>query len=192
MVFNSGLRWGVQRSGSKEGVPELWDCALWALWHCISGSRVSPVEHTIVTLLDSCCHFGRISNCKWLNVLFDEICWEIPTLNWTGSILLLFDTLIRGVPSAESSRSVRGLGKGVSGKPYPCLCNARRPRLEPRTFRSQAVRLYRLHRARPSSSYASMFLKMLPPCALRYICIYTVSTLIFLKATFGSSFKEVI
>jgi len=35
-----------------------------------------------------------------------------------------------GVPSAESSRSVRGLGKGVSGKPYPCLCNARRPRLE--------------------------------------------------------------
>ena len=35
-------------------------------------------------------------------------------------------------PSAESSRSVRGLGKGVSGKPYPRLCNARRPRLEPR------------------------------------------------------------
>ncbi|XP_066361885.1 uncharacterized protein [Miscanthus floridulus] len=27
----------------------------------------------------------------------------------------------------------------VSGKPYPRLCNARRPRLEPRTFRSQAV-----------------------------------------------------
>ena len=36
---------------------------------------------------------------------------------------------------------MRGLGKGVSGKPYPCLCNARRPRLEPGTFRSQAVRL---------------------------------------------------
>ena len=53
-------------------------------------------------------------------------------------------------PSAESSRSVRGLGKGVSGKPYPRLCNARRPRLEPGTFRSQAVRLYRLHQARPS------------------------------------------
>ena len=31
----------------------------------------------------------------------------------------------KGVPSAESSRSVRGLGKGVSGKPYPRLCNAR-------------------------------------------------------------------
>jgi len=30
----------------------------------------------------------------------------------------------KGVPSAESSRSVRGLGKGVSGKPYPRLCNA--------------------------------------------------------------------
>ena len=41
-----------------------------------------------------------------------------------------------GVPSAESSRSVQGLGKGVSGKPYPRLCNARRPRLEPGTFRS--------------------------------------------------------
>ena len=56
----------------------------------------------------------------------------------------------KGVPSAESSRSVRGLGKGVSGKPYPRLCNARRPRLELGTFRSQAVRLYRLHQARPS------------------------------------------
>ena len=32
-----------------------------------------------------------------------------------------------GVPSVESSRSVWGLGKGVSGKPYPRLCNARRP-----------------------------------------------------------------
>ena len=42
----------------------------------------------------------------------------------------------RGVPSAESSRSVQGLGKGVSGKPYPRLCNARRPRLEPGTFQS--------------------------------------------------------
>ncbi|XP_066368759.1 uncharacterized protein [Miscanthus floridulus] len=45
----------------------------------------------------------------------------------------------RGVPSAESSRSVQGLGKGVSGKPYPHLCNARRPRLEPGTFWSQAI-----------------------------------------------------
>jgi len=44
--------------------------------------------------------------------------------------------LKKGVPSAESSRSVWGLGKGVSGKPYPRLCNARRPRLEPGTFRS--------------------------------------------------------
>ena len=60
------------------------------------------------------------------------------------------DLLLKGVPSAESSRSVRGLGKDVSGKPYPRLCNARRPRLEPGTFRSWAVRLYRLHQARPS------------------------------------------
>ena len=59
-------------------------------------------------------------------------------------------TIKRDVPSAESPHSVRGLGKGVSGKPYPRLCNARRPRLEPKTFRSQAVKLYRLHQARPS------------------------------------------
>ena len=46
---------------------------------------------------------------------------------------------------------MRGLGKGASGKPYPRMCNARRSRLEPGTFRSQAVRLYRLHQARPSA-----------------------------------------
>jgi hypothetical protein len=40
----------------------------------------------------------------------------------------------KGVPSAERSRSVRGMGKGVSGKPYPRLCNTRRPRHEPGTF----------------------------------------------------------
>ena len=55
----------------------------------------------------------------------------------------------KGVPSAESSRSVRGLGKGVSGKLYPRLCNARSLRLEHGTFWSQAVRLYRLHQACP-------------------------------------------
>ena len=59
----------------------------------------------------------------------------------------------KDVPSAESPRFVRGLGKGVSGKPYPRLCNARRLRLEPGTFLSQAVRLYRLHQARPSDSH---------------------------------------
>ena len=62
----------------------------------------------------------------------------------------------KGVPSAESFRSVQGLGKGVSGKPYPRLCNARRPRLEPGTFRSQVVRLYRLHQARPSEHNKKM------------------------------------
>ena len=61
-----------------------------------------------------------------------------------------FLTTLKGVPSAESSHSVRGLGKGVSDKPYPRLCNARRPRLEPGTFRSQTVRFYRLHQAHPS------------------------------------------
>ena len=59
----------------------------------------------------------------------------------------------KGVPSAESSRSVRGLGKGVSDKPYPRLCNVRRPRLEPGTFRSQTIRLYRLHQTHPSYTY---------------------------------------
>jgi len=29
---------------------------------------------------------------------------------------------IKGRTSAENSRSMRGLGKGVSGKPYPRLC----------------------------------------------------------------------
>ena len=70
-------------------------------------------------------------------------------------------TVKKGVPSAESSRSVRGLGKGVSGKPYPRLCDARRPRLEPGTFRSQAVRLYRLHQARPSKASNSELIKLI-------------------------------
>ena len=51
----------------------------------------------------------------------------------------------RGVSRAKSSRSVRGLGKDISSKPYPRLFKARRLRLEPGTFQSQAVRLYRLH-----------------------------------------------
>ncbi|XP_066309083.1 ATP synthase subunit epsilon, mitochondrial-like isoform X1 [Miscanthus floridulus] len=46
----------------------------------------------------------------------------------------------------KSSRSVRGLGKGVSGKPYPRLCNARRPRLEPGTFRSQALSAQKMNK----------------------------------------------
>ncbi|XP_066388256.1 uncharacterized protein [Miscanthus floridulus] len=56
----------------------------------------------------------------------------------TGNQNKKSQTTTEGVPSAESSRSVQGLGKGVSGKPYPRMCNARRPRLEPGTFRSQA------------------------------------------------------
>ena len=47
---------------------------------------------------------------------------------------------------------MRGLEKCASGKPYTRLCNARRPRLEQETFRLKAVRLYRLHQARPSTS----------------------------------------
>jgi len=71
-------------------------------------------------------------------------------IRWEPNKCTFIQISLKGVPSAESSRSVRGLGKGVSGKPYPRLYNARRPRLEPGTFRSQAVRLYRVHQARPS------------------------------------------
>ena len=71
----------------------------------------------------------------------------VPLISTKISISIIL--LIMGVPGAESSRSVRGMGKGVSGKPYHRLCNVRRPRLGPGTFRSHAVRLYRLHQARP-------------------------------------------
>jgi len=83
----------------------------------------------------------------WAQVIQKDI-HAFETFQTTLFIRLLI--IKKGVPSAESSRSVRGLGKGVSGKPYPRLCDARRPQLEPGTFRSQAVRLYRLHQARPS------------------------------------------
>jgi len=68
-------------------------------------------------------------------------------------MLVLFSiNLVKG----RTQSFVRGLRKGVSGKPYPHLCNAMRPRLEPETFRSQAVRLYRLHQARPSKIRGSI------------------------------------
>ena len=83
----------------------------------------------------------------FVDVDVDEInglCWvstlAYPNLLGIKRICLLMLNK-RGVPSAESSRSVRGLGKGVSGRPYPRMCNARRPRLKPGTFRSQAARL---------------------------------------------------
>jgi len=91
--------------------------------------RCAPLWYLVKKMRCSC-----ITWYKWLVVRLSD-----PKHHWK-----------KGVPSAESSCSVRGLGKGVSGKPYPRLCNARRPRLEPGTFRSQAVRLYRLHQARPS------------------------------------------
>ncbi|XP_066376600.1 polyadenylate-binding protein 1-like isoform X1 [Miscanthus floridulus] len=46
---------------------------------------------------------------------------------------------VRSIYVGNRAPAMRGLGKGVSGKPYPRLCNARRPRLEPGTFQSQAV-----------------------------------------------------
>ena len=56
---------------------------------------------------------------------------------------------------------MRGLRKGVSGKPYPRLCNTRRLRLEPGTFRSQAVRLYRLHQAQIACLCACVITRLL-------------------------------
>jgi len=47
----------------------------------------------------------------------------------------------KGAPSAESSRSVRGLGKSVSDKPYPSLCNAKRPRLKSGTIGGKTLPL---------------------------------------------------
>jgi hypothetical protein len=63
-----------------------------------------------------------------LNVTFQEIKIKIffeqlamPRLSWHGYFFFILRVLDQfyftktGVPSAESSRSVRGLGKGVSG-----------------------------------------------------------------------------
>ncbi|GJM86311.1 hypothetical protein PR202_ga02160 [Eleusine coracana subsp. coracana] len=68
-------------------------------------------------------------------------------------LVILKNFILKAVPSAESSRTVRGLGKGFSGRPYPRLCNAGRPRLEPGTCWLQAIskqilmvdEVYRLH-----------------------------------------------
>ena len=89
------------------------------------------------------CHSSYLSS-MYRDLLAFALYFDFSLLNMT----VIEDT--EGRTSAESSRSVRGLGKDASGKPYPRLCNTRRPRLEPGTFRSQAVRLYRLHQARPS------------------------------------------
>ena len=93
---------------------------------------------------------------QWNRVEAQNLMWAWcnTTLNWTKAEKLW---TLRG--SAESSHSVRSLGKSVSGEHYPRLCNARRPRLEPRTFQSQAVRLYRLHQARPSQTMNFLNLK---------------------------------
>ena len=92
----------------------------------------------------------RVSTLHVLRLHLLNLRHNMVRIGTTSFYFFIFHSFIKkGVPSAESSCSVQGLGKGVSGKPYPSLCNARRPRLEPGTFRSQAVRLYRLHQARP-------------------------------------------
>ena len=76
-----------------------------------------------------------------------------------------------------------GLGKGVSGKSYPRLCNAGRPRLEPGTFRSQAVRLYRLHQACPSFELALVAHKLPLPAMISsgMLAVVVASSLGYLK-----------
>ncbi|GJN05056.1 hypothetical protein PR202_ga22655 [Eleusine coracana subsp. coracana] len=85
------------------------------------GSGPSPRSNHVAALYDDriLLVFGGQSKSKTLN--------DIHALD--------FET---AVPSAESSRTVRGLGKGFSGRPYPRLCNAGRPRLEPGTCWLQA------------------------------------------------------
>ena len=109
------------------------------------------VHKLAVRLLGLLCNLLRC----WSRHTSDSMMFQLTMLLFSELIIVVTvkhgrTRLIKGISSAESSRSVRSLGKGVSGKPYPRLCNARRLRLEPGTFRSQAVRLYHLHQARPS------------------------------------------
>ena len=66
-------------------------------------------------------------------------------MHFASAILKFYCITLKGRTQCRELPLCAGSGKGVSGKPYPRLCNARRPRLKPGTFRSQAVRLYRLH-----------------------------------------------
>ena len=70
----------------------------------------------------------------------------IQTIEINGSECI---NIIRAYP-VQRAPALCGVWRRMLVAPYPRLCNARRPRLEPGTFRSQAVRLYRLHQARPS------------------------------------------
>ncbi|RLM85692.1 putative receptor-like protein kinase [Panicum miliaceum] len=71
-----------------------------------------------------------------------------PPLSWNKRLQVILGAaeglayLHEGVEVQRAPALCGVWGRGVSGKPYPRLCNARRLRLEPGTFRSQAV-IYR-------------------------------------------------
>ena len=56
----------------------------------------------------------------------------------------------KDVPSAESSRTVRGLGKGVSGKPYPREVQCEEAATRTRDLSVTGGEALPLHQARPS------------------------------------------
>ena len=125
--------------------------------------QIAHIFHLLHTLLDwpgesTCQKSARLVDCLYNNkkdtiMMFRNYCLSLHKK--TDLIGLKDRNLILCLKKKRRTQCrelplLRGLGKGVRGKPYPHLCNARRPRLEPGTFRSQAVRLYRLHQARPS------------------------------------------
>ena len=135
------------------------------------GIAKNVVKFLLMLHHDVCIYLCHVENLPWK---------KIQSPNFQCSICVHVD--IMGVPSAESSRSVwglgkgvRGPGKGVSGKPYPRLCNARRARLEPGTFRSQAVRLYRLHQARPSHVDIMLYNNSSPKTILTFLFDITMT-----------------
>ncbi|GJN38415.1 hypothetical protein PR202_gb27452 [Eleusine coracana subsp. coracana] len=86
----------------------------------------------------------RVGNVFFNYMYGNNICRTEVTEDFTCPFCLMKCGNFKAVPSAESSRTVRGLGKDVSGRPYPRLCNAGRPRLEPRTCWLQAGLEYHL------------------------------------------------
>ena len=90
-------------------------CLSCTTWHCDNLNKFSFLEFFLLSFMGQ----------SYL-ILSGNNCSKVISTGHASPARLLHK---KGVPSVESSRSVRGLRKGVSGKPYPRLCNARRPRL---------------------------------------------------------------
>ena len=78
---------------------------------------------------DAPCGTRSGSQRLWSSKSSDPIFRNRQRLNLERRLHNLLESFFcqKGVPNAESSRSMRGLRKGVSDKPYPHLCNAGRP-----------------------------------------------------------------